>query len=92
MRTGALLQFHRPIGVIQKLLPGTITPVAEVDADHGAALGFHRLGDEMHARLLGRTTPFLDVALDTGTHYVLPGTLAAHVPRNNMIQTQLAGG
>src|SRR5680860_836283 len=39
---GALLQLHRPVGVVEERLPARILVVAEAQADDRVALGLHR--------------------------------------------------
>ena len=79
----ALFQLHRPVGVVEELLPRAIALVAEVDVEHGAVLGLDGLLDEGHAGLLGGPAALFHVAVGAGTDDVVPGRLAAHAAGGN---------
>ena len=45
----SLFQFHRPVGVIEKLFPRAVAAVAQVDSNGGGPLGPDWLVDKFHA-------------------------------------------
>jgi len=68
----ASFQFHRPIGVVEELLPASVAGLAKVDADERIVLRLGRLLNEGKAGLLGSSATFLHVAFGAGADHILP--------------------
>lgn len=83
-----LLQFHGPVGVVEELLPGAVSLVAQVEVEHGAVLGLDGLLNQEHARLLGSPAAFPGVAARAGAYDVLPGRLAAQASGDHVVQRE----
>src|SRR5207302_5869556 len=89
--TGSL-QLHRPIRVIQELLPALVAFIRQADVDDGRALRLDRLGDQVHVGLVGGAAAFLDVALHAAADDVVPGALAALRFGEHVVERKLGGG
>jgi len=77
--------------MVEELFPALVSPVAEVDMDEGVVPGLHGLLYQLHARLMQALAAFPDVAGGTGTDNILPGSFAAHTPRDDVVERQFAG-
>lgn len=84
-----LLQLDVPIGDVEKLLPGGVAIVGELDRQGRASSGFDRLLDQLHPGLGGGSASFSDVALEATANQVFPGGGSALRAGNDMIQAQL---
>jgi hypothetical protein len=66
------LEFDRPVGVIEELLPASIASVAEVYVQQGVAFGLDGPCYQCHVGLFGRPSAFACVASDTCADDILP--------------------
>src|SRR5262245_53902830 len=81
----ALLQLHRPVGVVEERLPGLVLALRQLEVEDRAALRLLRLADQAQVRLLGRAAALADVAGHAGADDVLPGRAAALTARHDVV-------
>lgn len=86
-----LFQLYGPVSVVEELFPASVAVVAEVDVHEGIVPGFDGLFDEGHVGLFGGSSAFFDIALCAGADYVLPDSLAAHAPWDDVVEGEFAG-
>src|SRR5262249_23368309 len=86
------LQIHRPIRVIDKCLPALVLRVVELNGQKRAALGLGRWADEFEMGFLRGAAAFAHVAGHAGADDVFPGRVAAAAARDDVVETELAGG
>src|SRR5262249_41967782 len=84
-----LLQFDRPVGVLQAGLPGLVLALGQFQHQHRRALRLLRLADQRQASLSRRAPALANVAGDAGADDVLPRRLAALAARRDVVQAQL---
>src|SRR5882724_7946884 len=86
---GQLLQFHRPVGVLQERPPRLVLAVAHLQVQQRAPLRLLRLADQAHVGLPRRAAALADVARHAGADDVVPRALAALAARRHVVQAQL---
>ena len=72
MTPRASFQFHRPISVVEELLPATVAGLAEVDADERIVFRLCGLLDKSEASLFGRAAAFSHVTFGAGANHIFP--------------------
>jgi len=77
--------------VVEELLPGVVSLVAEVDVDERVVLRLDGLLDECHTGQLWSPASFFDVAAGTGANDVFPDGFSAHASRYDVVERKLAG-
>jgi hypothetical protein len=66
------LQFNRPVGVVEELLPASVAGLAKMNVDERIVLGSGGLLDERHSGLLGSSASFDDVTFCAGANHIIP--------------------
>ena len=83
---GLLFEFDRPVGMVQELLPRLVALVAQVNADQWIVSWLDGLLNEMHARLLGRSSAFEDITVRACADDISPDCLAPHCSWYHMVE------
>ena len=89
---GGLFEFDGPVGVVEELFPGAVSSLVDAQAHDGGVSGFDGGVDEFHARLVGSSSAFFDVALDAGADDVVPGGLASLASGDDVVEAEFGGG
>src|SRR5438477_5563812 len=84
-----LLQFDRPVSVVEEALPRLVLAVGQLQVQHRTALRLFRLADQVHVGLARRPAALPDVPGHPGTDDVLPGRLASLTARDDVVEAQL---
>jgi poly(A) polymerase len=85
-------QFHRPVGMVEELLPAFVAVVVEVQMNDRIAFGLDGFLDERHVRLVGRHAAFSGVAFGAGTDNVFPFACPAQRTRDDMVEREFICG
>ena len=68
-----LLKLDGPVGVVEELLPASVTLVAEVDMDKGVSFWPDGFLDEGQLSLFWVSAALFHVAVGAGTDHICPG-------------------
>ncbi len=91
-KTGkVLLQFDRPIGMVEELLPAFVAGLAEVNVHKRIVPRPDRGADKREAGLLWGPAAFFHVASGAGTNHIRPVRFSAHTARDDVVERKLAG-
>ena len=72
--------------MVEELFPASVAVVAQVDVDEGIVFRLDGFLDECQAGLFGGSATFFDIAFGAGADNVLPDSLAAHTPGDNVVK------
>ena len=81
-----LFEFDGPVGVVEELLPASVSVAAEVEVDECVSFWFYGACDEGHTGLLWGFAAFFDVAFCAGADDILPCGPAAHALWDYMVE------
>ena len=80
------LQLDGPVGVVEELLPATVTLMAQVDVNKWIVFRPNWFFDECHLRLFWSSAAFFDVTISTGTDNIFPDGFSTHAAGDNMVK------
>ena len=89
---GGLLQFDRPVRLVQERLPGVVLGAAQPESDGGISLWLDGLANKPHGGLSRGTAALAGVALHAGADEIGPGVLPALDSGRDVVKREFARG
>jgi hypothetical protein len=84
-----LSEFDVPIREVEEVFPTVVVGETEVDLDEGAPLGSFGFANELEAGLVRGAVGLVGVAGDAGADDVLPGSRAAAVAGDDVVEVEV---
>ena len=78
--------------MIEEVFPGGVFVGAQAEVDDGVAFGFEGGFEQVHVCLVGGAAAFFGVAVDAGTHEVVPGGFAAKGAWDDVVEGEFLCG